>query len=342
MKIKTADFKTALTAVKPALASKEIIEQSTCFAFMDETVFAYNDEICIVHPLKGMEITGVIQAEELFKFLNKIKTEEFTVVEQDNEIVMKAGRAKSGFSLVPEILLPMEEELAEKSKWKALPENFLQACKFAAASASTDMSDAKLTCVHVDNKGVIEASNNFKMVVWKFDEAFPMQTTLIPADSIKQVVKLNATHVAEGKGWIHFKNKDAVIISCRILEEEYMDTSDVLKQIKRKGATKITFPKTLPEILTKAEIFAKDQDNEGAVTLTFKNGRITVSAKNVNSWFKETTKYKGDEEFEFTIVSYLLRDILKETDTCYLNNGMLRFEGESWMYVTSCDISEQE
>ena len=47
MKINKKELQEALERVKPGLASRELIEQSTSFAFMRDRVVTYNDEISI-------------------------------------------------------------------------------------------------------------------------------------------------------------------------------------------------------------------------------------------------------------------------------------------------------
>ena len=62
---------TALEKVKPGLASKDLIEQSTSFAFINGKVITYNDEISISHPVKDLKIEGAVQAESYINFYQK-------------------------------------------------------------------------------------------------------------------------------------------------------------------------------------------------------------------------------------------------------------------------------
>ena len=75
MKIKKEELLKALAAVKPGLSSKDVIEQSTSFAFMGGHVVTYNDEIAVRYPV-DLEIEGAIRANELYSFLSKIKDKE--------------------------------------------------------------------------------------------------------------------------------------------------------------------------------------------------------------------------------------------------------------------------
>ena len=67
------DLLKVLQLVRPGLAAKEIIEQSTSFIFTKGQVIAYNDEISVSHPVvKGLDLDGAVQANELFALLNKL------------------------------------------------------------------------------------------------------------------------------------------------------------------------------------------------------------------------------------------------------------------------------
>ena len=96
--MKKQDLLTALETVKPGLASKEMIEQSTSFAFMNDRVVTYNDEISLSHPVKDLEIEGAIQAEQLYKLLNKLKKDEIEVEIKGNELLLKSGNTEAGLT----------------------------------------------------------------------------------------------------------------------------------------------------------------------------------------------------------------------------------------------------
>ena len=67
------------------LANRELIEQSTSFAFMKNLVVTYNDEISITHPVEGLNLTGAIKADEFYK---------------KGEKVFPAGEDNGGFCVI--------------------------------------------------------------------------------------------------------------------------------------------------------------------------------------------------------------------------------------------------
>ena len=156
--MKRTDLLNALEQVKPGLAGKEVIQQTTSFAFMAGKVVTYNDEISISCPIEGLEIEGAVQADELYKFLNRVKADDIEMTEADSEIQIKAGRARVGLTLVEKVVLPLESISAE-GKWKKLPDDFIKALEFVLFTCSQDMSRPILTCINIREDGIIESSD---------------------------------------------------------------------------------------------------------------------------------------------------------------------------------------
>jgi hypothetical protein len=336
MIIKVSEMKRALEIVKPGLANKEIIEQTTSFAFMNGRVVTYNDEISISHPVKGLEFEGAILADEFYKFLTKVKTEDIDIDLVTNEqIVMKSGRSKVGLTIQTEITLPIDEELKHGKKWTSIPDNFMEGLQFACQSCSSDMTNPKLTCVHINEAGFIEGTDNYRICKYTLDKELPIETTLIPATAIIVVIKINPTKMAQGKGWFHFKTKEGTIISCRTFKEEYVNLAPFLKN--KKTGTVITFPDTIFEVLDKAQVFAQRKSSiDESISIFVKSKVLTVKSESATGWFEEKVpfKYLGDE-FNFNITPYLLKDILKQNKKCYISKNELRFQGENWIYLTA-------
>jgi len=338
--IKVKEFKTALEVVKPGLASKEKIEQTSSFAFLEDKVVTYNDEIYIQHPLKGIPLRGAIKAEELYKFLSKIKTEKINLDIDEDKVTVKSGRAKVEFTLEAEITLPIDDKkLVDKGKWRELPENFIEAVSMAKGSCSRDRTDPKLLCVHLNKKGIIEGSDGFRILQYDLGTKLPIDSVLIPATSITSVANINPIEITSSEEWVHFRNANKTIISCRILAEDYVDTSRFI-DTDEKGV-KLILPSELSEVLDTAEIFA----SEGDVDLTVKKKKLIIRAKSETAAFKdELDLEKAKSEFTFSVAPYLLRGILKQVQSCTIYSDRLLFKGDSWKYATvlSSDETEEE
>jgi DNA polymerase III sliding clamp (beta) subunit (PCNA family) len=339
MKINKNDLLTVLDTVKPGLSSKEIIDQTTSFVFNNDNVYTYNDEVSVAAHFP-MPFNGAIKATELFDFLKKVKNDEVDITfnEETSEVVLKAGRAQVGFTLANKIVLPLEEELSEKSEWSKLPKRFLEAIRFTIPCASNDMSNPKITCINLTKKGFVEATDNFRIAQYNMKRKMPVKDTIIPATSLKEVLKLTPKFVSQGNGWVHFKNDNDVVISCRVFDESFVKIQNIIDHVEE--GILFDFPEGLSEVLTKAEIFTKTQSklsDDAIVDIVVANKKLLVKCQSETAWFKESIsmkEYKG-ENFSFSITPYLLKFIIEQTNTCLIMSNMLRFESENWVYVSS-------
>jgi len=328
MKIQKDDLQKALETVKPGLASSEIIEQSTSFAFLGDRVVTYNDSISLSHPIEGLDLEGAIRAEELYEFLKRTKEDTLQLRISENELKLKCGKAKAGLKLQTEIKLPLQE-VDQVKDWEDLPEEFADNLSFIKDSASQDMSRRVLTCAHVTNR-CMETSDSFQ-IMRLHQEGWPFGDYLIPAENIPEITKINPTLVAESEGWLHFKNLEGTELSCRILEDSYPDAGQHLDV----GGEKVIFPESMNEILDRVMVFTKkDHYMDEAMQVILKDNKLLVHGKNEYGWIKEKAKvkYEGDKA-SFWITPHLLKNILSRSNECILGEEKIKFEGEDWEYV---------
>mgnify|MGYP000971985451 CR=1 FL=1 len=327
-----ATLQKALEQVKPGLASRELIEQSTSFAFMGNRVVTYNDEISISHPIDELDITGAVRAEELYKLLAKLSQDEIEIEIGENELVLSAGKAKAGLTLQTEIRLPLLD-MSEITDWKPLPEGFIGALEFCIPSASSDMSRPILTCLHIRGNGIIEASDNFRLSSIKTDPMPVNKAFLLPANNAKELIKFPILEMAEGEGWVHFKTEEGTVFSMRIFEGTFPDVDAA--GILNVTGPEVTFPQSLPDILERASIFARrDYSLDEEVTVTIENKKLQVDGKSEYGWFNEKANIKYDgEPIAFVISPTFLKDMLGKECICIVGEKSIKFSGENWEHV---------
>jgi DNA polymerase III sliding clamp (beta) subunit (PCNA family) len=339
MKINKSELQAALEKVKPGLASKEIIEQATSFAFMGDRVVTYNDEISISHPVKGLDVKGAVKAQYLYAFLNKVKKEEIDIEWEENQVKITAGRAKAGLVFEAEVKLPIEE-VGAIGDWKAIQPEVLQAMRFCYSCCSKDMSRPILTCVHVSGKRV-EASDSYQIIRYQLEKKVPVKAFLIPASAVRELIKYDIKQVAEGDGWIHFKTEDGTIFSSRIFEGSF---PDVGKFLEFDGA-EIVFPKNAIQALERAKVFAKGDvgDEFASVDVEISETGFTFASKDTSGWFEESTKskYKGDP-IKFTTGVDFLINLLGQVTSCIFGEDKIKFTGEKWAHVVATTNTEAE
>ena len=338
MEINKNKLQEALAIVRPGLAKKEKnIEQSTSFAFIKGRVVTFNDEISLSHPIPELDIEGAVETDRLYQLLSKIKAETISLEQQKNQIIVSSGRSKAGLILQKEIKLPLDEEIKEKGKWSTLPKEFNHFLNFCIPSCSKKMTMPILRCIHIDPEGIIESSDGHRITHCDLKEKIKVKDFLLPGENASHVVRLQPIKIADGnRGWIHFKNSEGTILSCRIQKEDFVDTTPHL-HIK---GERIIFPKSLPAILERAMIFSLNEElNQDNVSIILANKKLTVKAETTLGWFKESVSCKyNKEEITFNITPYLLRDIIKETRTGSLSDKTLTFQGEGWIYMTTLRV----
>lgn len=333
MTINKVDLQKALERVKPGLANRELIEQSTSFAFMGDRVVTYNDEISISHPVNGMDVTGAVKAESLYALLSKIKRDEIEMEWEENQVKIKAGRARAGLVFEQELRLPVGE-VGKIGDWKKLPGDVMTAMKFCYPICSKDMSRPVLTCIHVGKKAV-RASDSYQIVKHALQEEMPVNEFLIPASSVRELIKYDVTEIAEGEGWYHFKTEDGTVFSSRVFDGDFPEIDALLEF----DGTEISFPKTSGQALDKAKIFSKGDfhaDHLAVVDVKVGDNRITFSSKNESGWFEESvrTRYK-EKEITFTTGIEFLMEVLRQSPTCVFSEDRIKFTGENWKHIVA-------
>lgn len=336
MKINRKELLAALEAVRPGIANKEIIEQSTLFVFQGGRVYAYNDMIAISHAAPK-ELKGAVQSIELHKLLARMSDEEIDIETTDKEFLVKGVRNKAGIALQADITLPVLD-VNDKKTWLTLPEGFAAAVKFCLFSASADMTKPALTCVHIDGK-FVQTCDNFRLTQYELPGKGIKAAILIPASACSELVKYKPTHYAADENWIHFTNASGTEFSCRTVDEKFPDLTSF---VERKSKYKIQFHEDTATILDRAIVFLSD--DRGAlqyVKVIVDDGRMTIRAEGSAGWFEEKVrvKYKG-ETIEFMINPIFLKDMLGLLRDVSMDEGkaVLKFEGEN--FVHCCAVVE--
>jgi len=333
MEIKKAHLTEALEFVKPGLANRELIQQSTSFAFVGGSIVTYNDEISVKHPFTFGEkqLNGAIRADEFYTFLKKVKQDTIELEIEGAEVKFKSGRIRAGFTMEGDIVLPIEQ-IGKRSDWCDIPPGFIDHLNKAMGATGRDISRLILTAVNITKEGALTGSDSYKIMHCVLEEELPVEGFLLPARSAVEIVKLQPKYISEGKGWIHFKSENDTEMSCRtLIGEEYPPLEGLLDF----SGSEFKFPETINELIDRASAFYKrDHILDESISITIADNRVKVKARSETGWMEEKAnlRYNGDP-IVFEITPYLLKDILNETQVFHLGDRMIKFEGEGWTYV---------
>ena len=341
MKINRQELLGILSKVRPGLAAKEIVEQSTSFLFLEGQVSAYNDEVLVSHP--GCDgLRGSVQSTELYALLSKLQDDELDVQTTETEMLIKGLKTEAGITLQADIsdkLQSVMKELVIEHVWKPLPKDFAGIVQQATFAAGQDMTKPLLTCVHVTSQ-YAEACDNYRMARIAFPKRLRIKDMLLPARAIQNISQYVPIQYAEGDGWAHFKNADGVQFSCRTMEGQYPDLSGLLDV---KG-TSIEFPDGILDSLERSGVFLDDSVMGNEVSsLRMSSDGLDVSARGVSGWIKETLPiaYEGDP-VEFQVLPKALQSILKRHPSAVIGPRSILFKGDGFSYCCSIVAKEEE
>ncbi len=331
MRINREEFLKQLESVIPGLSVKEIIEQSSCFIFKDGTVNTYNDEIaCSQKSL--LKIEGAVPAMPFVSVLRKLKEDELDLDVNDSgsQILIKAKSKRSGINMEQDILLPIEA--VDKPKgWKRLPDNFADAIAIVQPCAGSNDAEFAMTCVYITSNW-IEACDNHQVSRFRIKTDVE-KSILIRKESLKHIISLDMVKFSETKHWIHFRNSDGLVLSCRHWADEY-PSDDLSKVLQMKGEP-LTLPKGLKEAVEKAEIFSAENAEDNNVIINLKKGKFKITGKGASGWFTEIkkSKYEG-KSLQFTIPPKLLVELVQHYNDCEVSENRLKVSGGKFVYVT--------
>ncbi len=344
MKINREELLSCLTNIKPGLATKEIIDQSTSFVFKNGKVYTFNNEIAVSHPI-SKQLTGAVKANELYTLLTRYNEEELKIETTDKEFSVKGKNSEAGIALTTEITIPIDE-IGVPTKWKPLPENFIEAVDFCHFSASRDLIQPEFTYLHIKDNH-IEACDRLRFTIYKLSHDIDSKPPiLLPANCAKILVDYNPIEYAVTDNWIHFMSSEKTVFSCRTGTGEYPDLS-IFTNTKGK---KIEFPDNFKQSLGTAEVFASSAlRGRELVKIRVLKYKTIVESMNEVGWFKEIikTNYDGIESSFETDPAFMIKMLpVAESITLAQNvkikdlegGGILEFKGKDFKHCFTTAI----
>lgn len=342
MKVNREGLLKALLSLSPGLASREIIEQSSCIVFTEDgRAMSFNDEICASRrtPLNG--IVGAIKAKNLLDLLTKMTEEDIDIEQVPGELLIKGkgkGR-KSGLRMEANVLLPVSAvDVPDASSWVELDPNFSEGVSIVHSCAGTEQTEFVTVCVHI-HPDWLEATDKLQIARYPIKTGVS-RSTLVRAESIRKILGYDMTMINETPSWIHFKNPSGLIISIRRDLSEYYELDQYLKS---DGTVPVTLPGGLEEAVAKAEIFSSESSTGNLVSVDLKPGWILIEGTGPSGYYKERQEVVYDgQPFKFAIAPRLLVEISKKSSDCRVSSTRLFIDGGKFLYATSTKVRSSE
>lgn len=335
MKINRADLLARLESVAPGLSPRETIEQSSCFVFRGGQAITFNEEIACSREL-DLGLEGAVTAEKVLKLLGKLTEETVDVTAADGELIVAGVRRRAGLRLDAEIALPVDS-IEPPAEWRKLPDGFAEALRVCERCTGRDENRFYLTCVNVAPRWV-EASDNQQVV--RFRMRTGVETaSLIRRESVRHVAEMGAVEFSETPTWLHFRNAEGLVLSCRRYVEDF-PSEEITKYLKT-GGTPVSLPKGLAEAADRAQDFSSDNAVTDAVTVELKAGRVRVTGAGASGWYKEEGKagYQG-EPLKFLISPAVLMKVTREHNEFLVGPSTLRVDAGAFQYLSSLEVPD--
>lgn len=341
-RVNREELRTALELLRPGLSAQDVTEQSTCFLFqkfktktgVGYRAVTYNDETA-VWCKSPLQITGAVAAKPLLELLSQLRDEEIDVEVADNELRIRGKRGESGITMEAEISAPLDA-LERPTEWQPLPENFCEGIGIVewCAGKNTDGDQFWVECIHIHPK-YLEACNTMQAI--RFRTKTPIaEAVMVKRDGLRHLVELGMVEIAETDTWIHFRNVDRLIVSCRKYEDDYRPLRDILIFEGRE----INLPRGLEEAARRAGIFSNENKDDPAVVVSLASGKLKILGQGSSGWYSERRKLKyTGPDLTFSIGPKMLAEVLKRGGNCILSNNLLRVDGPNWVFSTCLGMS---
>lgn len=331
----------ALHSVQPGLATRETIEQSTCFIFRKGKVWTFNEEIaCSIPSGLDKSFQGAVASKKLTELLEKTDDDEIRMEQANGELLISGKGWKSGIRMEQEILLAIDS-VESAQDWKELPSDFVDGLNIVSDCASSDASRFEATCIHFHPKW-IEACDRTQLARYTMKTGVG-KSFLVRRDSIKHVASLGLTEIAQTETWVHFRNAKGLILSCRRFMDEYPDLTKLLDV----HGEQTVLPSSLAEAVQKAEIFSSENSEVNRVLVEIRPGKMRVKGQGVTGWYwkSKPIKYKG-KALGFLIAPKLLVQITDRSTHCEITPERLKVTSDKWTFIACLakpeEVEEQQ
>jgi DNA polymerase III sliding clamp (beta) subunit (PCNA family) len=342
MRIQREKLLGILEGVRPGIAKKEIIEESANYVFANKQLVTYNDRICVMHPLKcGFQCS--IQSDTFYKLISKFTDEVVDINLEGDWLKVKSKSSDAELAAIPDtkVLRFVKELKVDKiKKWKPLPKKMTEAFKWCLFSASSNASIPYLTGILITNDYIM-STDELRISHYKLKSKMD-RPVIIPADSVKDLIRFEPVRYALTDAWIFFRNENEVTFCSRLVSDDY-PADDYLGEFDFKGK-RVILPGALKEALDVTQVLAEgDIEEEKRVDISIKKGVMKIKAeKQEVGWVEKRLriKYKKEGGITFTINPIFLSEILAKTDAVLIGEDRVLFQVGEFKHLVSLFTEE--
>jgi len=263
MEVSRTELLNVLTKIRPGIAKKEFLEQSTHFILNNHEIVSYNDEISIAHPF-DIGVICTVDDVMLYKLISKMEEDTVEINLDKNTLKVVCGDINSEIPVITEspIFRYIDKLVAEQDDgdWKKLPDDFIEGIGLCLFSASTDKTLGTLTCVWIEGEDIL-SFDKYRASWYKMSASVGTKF-YIEATYLQGLMDFEQpSDYCLSKSWAHFQMGNGVIYSARLtMPAELLPVKQKIQEFQ--SETYVSLPYAL---LSAIEAAAITQQGEEAI-----------------------------------------------------------------------------
>jgi len=342
--MKREELVAVLKAVMVGVDVKKSSDGFDIFVFNTDLVKTFNYNISVSHPCA----TGVdcaVKADSLFTVLSKMEGEEVSIKLDNQKLVVTDGKTTLKLSIIEDLVSAHMEALKlDELEWKPLPKDFIHGLSLVAFSAAKDITFGSLNGVGISNEGLF-SSDNWRASWFKIKSK--IEQFVIPVASAFDICKFeNHTHYALSNecSWFHVRNKDGVIISCRLLTAEDFPFDGIKTFFTDKKGKKYKFPDGIEKTLERTGSLAMEDrvSGESFISIWASNGKLICQGVKEFGEVTEELTIKKDSfpaKAKLDISHRFLQEVLPKSKEFLFDDKVIVFELENFEHlITTIEV----
>lgn len=330
MKVEREKLLKTLDVAVVGTTPREILEQSNCFVFTEDSLVTFNGEIFTKAKNPVPEVVGAVPAEDFRALLAKFPDDVVDVRVKRGEVRVRGKKKEAGLTVLEGVRLPYGG-VPGPGEWVEPPPELLPTLLQASRVCGKDDSQPRTMDVHVTS-GLVEACDNYRLFRSTMETGVPREL-LLPAASISAVGTLAFSRLSTHGGWLHLQRKGGHRVSLRCSSGDYPNVSTLLEL---GDARKVRLPGNLSDILSRASVMQDSTD--ALVSIKITRGELVLRSRKDTGWYQESREIKYDgEPFSFDVNPEFLEEVLAKTRTVKVSKSRMKIEAGEVVFVVALD-----
>ena len=345
MKIKQSELVKILDFLKPGVASKEIVEQSTYVVFDKHAISSFNDIVFAAVPLPDLDFVAAVLAAPFMDIVRKLPAGVLTLSLKDDKLRLRSSKTTVTINIVQEMNRDISD-IPTDVPWKKVPRGFIDSLYMCATATARTFATPVLTAVHMTGN-VMEGCDNFRAARVAFKKSvFGKDSILLPNKVLAagNWKSYKFTEFGFVDGWFCIRTEDKWTSVCRTYPGgEYPNVAGLFEDLEGKD---VEFPLDLKDALERSDAVVGTSHNitQGNVFVLMEKTTLTLTGDGDFGRIVEKVSCKnvGKRSIAFSVSPVALLDILERTNTATVAVGRILFIVDDLEYMACLEDAGDE